>query len=64
MELTSEQTADEIEAGGLHIQAERKPGQQVEKGEGCTVRSSDGAVFIGDVTGIAPYTLRVDVRLR
>lgn len=63
MELTSEQAADEIEAGGLDIRVERAPRQEVAVGGRCSVRSRDGAVFIGTVTGFSPYTLGVDVRL-
>jgi hypothetical protein len=62
-ELTSDKTADAIEAGGTEMDAVRRPGSRVLAGDGCVVRSSDGCTFIGDVLDAGLRSLSVRVRL-
>ncbi|MFJ3587509.1 hypothetical protein ACIQUY_29365 [Streptomyces sp. NPDC090231] len=62
-ELTSEKTADEIEAGGLELHITRTPGQEVNAGDGCVITSADECVFIGTVLTTEPRDLSVWVRL-
>ena len=62
-ELTTEKTADQVEAGGLELHATRAPRHEVNPGDRCIITSADGCVFGGTVLAVEPTNLSVWVRL-